>query len=106
MVLPNSSQDSLRFLRSGSFGPLVHVNSREREVDVREAPNRKSGGIFGIYNPCHTYTHMESPSTFFCHSDASEPLYGETLAPLEQIAHIIDRSPEDCSNVQIFAWMC
>ena len=48
---------------------------------------------------------MDSP-TFLWHSDAPEPLYGETLDPLEQIAHIVDRSPEEGRNVKIFAWMC
>ena len=33
-------------------------------------------------------------SMFWCHSDTLVPLYGETLAPLEQIVHIVDRSPE------------
>ena len=57
---------------------------REREVDVREAPNRKSGVIFGIYNPYHTCSHMVWPPTCWFRSDAPEPLYGKTLAPLEQ----------------------
>ena len=75
---------------------------RERELDAREAPNGKSGGIFGIYNPYHTCTHMVCPLPFGAIPMLRSP---STAKPYPRwsgaklIAHIVDRRPEEGRKV-------
>ena len=53
-------------------------------MDAGEADHTPEWNIGHLKPKTHLYTHAMAPPSFWCDSDASEPLSGETLAPLEK----------------------